>query len=116
MEKLYTLEELLLFFQRQYHDNWATIEAVVNLIEYKSENLKESEKEGIILKTLRTYGLFEIDYGGSREYLERITPIPEQVISSEDDIVWNQNTFEVKIEMYQIKLLNAEIQFLSFLN
>lgn len=117
MNEVYILKDILLFWQRQVKDNYSVIEAITNLIEYKSENLPESEKEKIILETLRKYGLFEIGYNGDRSsFLEKITPIPKPATKPEEDIQWEQNPYETQIELYNIRLLNAVVEFRNFMN
>lgn len=112
----YELKDILLFWRRQAKDNFSVIEAIVNLIEYRSENLPDSEKDKVILETLRKYGLFEIGYEGDRNYLERITPIPQPASRPEEDIQWEHNILEAQLELYNIRLLNAVVEFQSFMN
>lgn len=116
MNWTYRFNDLLLFLQRQAKDNFRVIEAIVNLIEYKSENLPESKKEEIILETLRLYGLFEIGYDGDMSFLERITTIPEPKTKPEEDIQWEHHTYEAQYELYNIRLLNTIVEFKSFMN
>lgn len=114
---IYPLKDLIQFWQRQAKDNFCVIEAIVNLIEYKSENLPDSEKEKIILETLRKYGLFEISYNGDRSsFLEKITPIPEPETNPEEEIQWEDFSHEIQIELYNIRLLNTVVEFKSFMN
>lgn len=115
-KETYLLKDILLFWQRQAKDNFSVIEAIVNLIEFKSENLPDSEKDTVILETLRKYGLFEIGYEGERNFLERITPIPEPISKPEEDIQWEHNVFEAQLEFYNIRLLNTVVEFRSFMN
>lgn len=115
-KETYSLDDILFFWQRQVKDNFSVIEAIVNLIEYKSENLPDSEKDKIILDTLRKYGLFEIGYEGDRNFLHQITPIPQPASRPEEDIQWEHSTFEAQLEVYNIKLLNAVVEFQSFMN
>lgn len=113
----YTLKDLIQFWQRQNKDSFCVIEAIVNLIEYKSENLPDSEKEKIIIETLRKYGLFEIGYDGDRSnFLEKITPIPKPATKPEEDIQWEHFSYEIQIELYNIRLLNTVVEFKSFMN
>jgi hypothetical protein len=116
MFKTYFLKDILAFFQRQVKGKYVVIEAIVNLIEFKSDFLSESEKEKVILETLRKYGLFEGDYEGDRTYLENITPIPEQEKKPEEEIVWEKKAFETQIELYNIRLLNGVVEFKNFMN
>lgn len=116
MFKTYFLKDILAFFQRQVKDKYVVIEATVNLIEFKSDFLPEEEKEKIILETLRKYGLFESDFDGDRNFLQNITPIPEPEKKPEEEIVWEQKAFETQIELYNIRLLNAVVEFKNFMN
>lgn len=117
MNEVYILKDILLFWQRQAKDDFSVVEAIVNLIEYESENLPDSEKEKIIIETLRKYGLFEIGYDGDRSrFLERITLISEPAKKPEEDIQWEHEPYEVQIELYNIRLLNAVVEFRSFMN
>lgn len=114
--EIYELKDILLFWQRQAKDNFSVIEAIVNLIEYKSKNLPDSEKDKVILDTLRKYGLFEIGYEGERNFLERKSPIPEPATKPEEDIQWELHSYEAQMELYNIRLLNAVVEFINFMN
>ena len=111
----YLLKDLIAFWQMK--DSIHVIEAVVNLIAYQSENLHNSQKEKIILETLRKYGLFEIGYKGDRSnFLERITPIPEPEPKPEENVEWGHHVQETQLEQYNIRLLNSVIEFVNFMN
>jgi len=117
MNESYLLKDLIAFWQRQMKDDFHVIEALVNLVEYQSENLPDSEKGKVILETLRKYGLFEIGYRGDRtNFLKYITPIPESESKPEESIDWERKSVETKMELYNIRLLNATIEFINFMN
>lgn len=51
-----------------------------------------------------------------RTYLEYITPLPEPEKKPEEEIVWEQQAFETQVELYNIRLLNAAVEFRNFMN
>lgn len=118
IEETYTLNDIMLFLQRQMMDNFNVIEALVNLMDF--EYLSDEEKRKEIVETLQRYGLYEIGYKGNRDFLNksRKTPLPEDTIPKpEDDIDWNKrNKIEVPMELYNIRLLNAVVQFENIIN
>lgn len=119
MKETYILKDLLLFWQMQAKDNFAVIEALVNLIEYESENLSEENKKEVILSTLRKYGLYEIGYKGERNFQERSRKVDlkeDKPKTPESEMEWNNLEFIVPIDLYNIRLLNVAVEFESYLN
>lgn len=118
MNEFYTLEELLKFFQRQSTQNYVVIEAIVNLIEYKSDNLPDDKKPQIIIDTLRKYGLYEEDFEGERTF-NADTPkinLPEEPTKPESKTDWFAPKFTAQLEQYNIRVLNGIAKFESFMN
>lgn len=116
MKKTYEILDLLEFWRRQTRDNYRVIEAIVNLIEYQTENLTDAQKMQVIVDTLRKYGLFEIEYDGDRTFEKMEYIIPDRPKESELDVVWEQKPFECQMEIFYIKILNTRAEFTVFLN
>lgn len=118
MDELYSLRELLKFLQRQHRQGYIVIEAIINLIEYKSDNLPDEKKPQIILETFRKYGLYEVGFEGERAFDENAQKIilPEEPEKTESKTDWFQPRFTTKLEQYNIQVLNATVKFESFLN
>lgn len=116
MKKTYEILDLLEFWRRQTRDNYRVIEAIVNLIEYQTENLTDAQKMQVIIDTLRKYGLFEIEYEGDRSYNQKDLSTDDKPKEGELDVVWEQKPFECQLEIFYIKILNTRAEFTVFLN
>lgn len=118
MTKYYSLKELLRFFKRQQPNEYEVIDALVNLIDYKSENLPEEKKPQIIIDTLRKYGLYEVGYKGVKTFREDIPKIklPEEPKKPEGKTDWFGPTFSAQLEQYNVRILNCIAKFESFMN
>ena len=115
MEK-YSIDDILQFFQRQMHDEFRVIEAIVNLIEYDND---EMDKHEVIIDTLRRYGLFEEGYEGPRNFIDKSrSAIVEEFDddSPEASFEWIKDEAMIPIELYNITLLNRTVMFQNFLN
>lgn len=118
MNIFYSLRELLKFLQRQDKDDYIVIEAIVNLIEYKSDNLPDSEKPEIIVETFRKYGLYEVGFEGKKKFVEDAPKLklPEEPVLPESKENWFGNEFIAQLEQYNIQVLNTTVKFESFMN
>lgn len=118
MEAFYSLRELVKFFQRQERDGYVVLEAIVNLIEYKSDNLPEEKKPQIIIDTLRKYGLYEVGFEGEKTFVEdapKLT-LPEEQELPDSKKDWFKPSFSTQLEQYNIRVLNCIAKFESFMN
>lgn len=118
MNEYYSLRELLRFFQRQQRSDYEVIDALVNLIDYKSENLPEEKKPQIIVDTLRKYGLYEVGFEGQKTFKEDVPKIklPEEPVKSEGKRDWFGPSFIAQLEQYNVRILNGIAKFESFMN
>lgn len=118
MEEFYSFRELLKFLQRQHHDSYVVIEAIVNLIEFKSETLPDESKPQIIIETLRKYGLYEVGFEGPKTFKENAPKIkfPEKPEKPEAKIDWFGDNFSAQLEQYNVSILNGIAMFESFMN
>jgi hypothetical protein len=118
--EFFTLEDLLMFWQRQMKDGFRVIEALVNLIEYP--NLTDEQKHEVILETLHKYGLYEIDYEGERgDFLIGQSEAVDTMFEVDDDsekIKEDKKPGETQyqVEIYSIKLMNGRTSFTFVLN
>jgi hypothetical protein len=99
-------------------DEFKVIEALANLVE--CPGISDEEKVKVMVETLQRYGLFEIGFSGDRNsYLRkaRNQTLPEDPPKKvEDDIEWHPNGVEVPMELYNIRLMNAVVQFDNIMN
>ena len=119
MKKInYNLKSLLLFWQRQMDDEFRVIQALVDLFEF--EKMADEEKLKVYLETLRKYGLYENSYKGKRgdfKMKSREFFLPEDPVKKlEDDIAWLQHSQEIYVECYNVRLMNAVVEFRSIMN
>lgn len=113
----YSMRELLKFFQRQHRDNYEVIEAVVNLMDYKSKNLPEERKPQIILNTFRKHGLYEIGFEGEKTFRDAAKiKLPEEPELPEGKVDWFGFEFKTQLEQYNIRVLNCTVKFESFMS
>lgn len=118
MNYYYSMRELIKFFQRQHTEGYIVIEAVVNLIDYKSLNLPEEKKPQIILDTFRKYGLYEVGFEGEKTFREDAPKIkfPEESELPESKVDWFGFEFTTQLEEYNIRVLNGTVKFESFMS
>lgn len=118
MEEFYSLRELVKFFQRQEKDGYIVIEAIANLINYKSENLPEDKKPQIVVDTLRKWGLYEVGFEGEKKFKENEPKLklPEEPEKPESKPDWFGPTFTAQLEQYNVRILNCIAKFESFMN
>ena len=114
MNPTYKLKDIIHFWQRQMQIDFRVIQAIVNFVEYK--RIKDVDKSDVIVKLLRNHGLFEIGYKGNRTFLIENNQLPlaeEKISNNEHDYMRN---FEVAVQLFNIRILNANIQFNMVLN
>lgn len=114
MKKTYTLEDLIDFFQRQMKMDFAVIEALVNLTEYPGIDPDKKHEE--IVKILHNHGLFEIGYKEDRTFIIENKQLPIVEVEFLNPYDFSERGFEVILEFFNIKILNANIQFSMILN
>lgn len=118
MSPLYSLKELLKLLQRQKKEGYTMIEAIVNLMEYKSDTLPEDKKLIIIVDLFRKYGLYEIGFEGEKTFKEDVTELKsfEEVEFSKKEIDWFIPPYSFQKEQYNIQILNSIIKFEVYMN
>lgn len=119
MKQTYLLSDLISFWQRQMKEEFNVIQALVNLVEFESSHLPKEEKEKIIIETLRKYGLFEIEYKGDKSFKisnNNLSDTIELYENSKAEFEWYRNELSASLEIYIINILNAKIEFTSFMN
>lgn len=114
MKETYTLKDILEFWQRQMKMDFAVIEALVNLIEYPKIDPDKKHEE--IIKILRNHGLFEIGYKEDRTFIIENKQLPIVEVEFLNPFDFSERGFEVIIEFFNIRILNANIQFSMILN
>lgn len=114
MKETYTLKDILEFWQRQMKMDFAVIEALVNLIEYPEIDPDKKHEE--IIKILRNHGLFEVGYKEDRTFIIENKQLPIVEVEFLNPFDFSERGFEVIIEVFHIKILNANIQFSMILN
>ncbi|OFY97879.1 MAG: hypothetical protein A3K10_15295 [Bacteroidetes bacterium RIFCSPLOWO2_12_FULL_31_6] len=110
----YTLKNLLHFWQRQMDFGFPVIEAIVNLMVYP--HIKYKEKPEIIVDLLRKHGLYEVGYNEDRIFIIENKQVPFLEVEFLNPYDFSERRFEVVIEFFNIKILNANIQFSMILN
>jgi hypothetical protein len=115
MNPTYKLKDIIHFWQRQMHNGYPVIEAIVNLIEYK--RIQDVDKSDVIVKLLRNHGLFEIGYTGDITFTQKSKDsesVVEQFESKE--VSWGYRSNEFVVEVFDINILNAKIELCIVLN
>lgn len=114
MKKVYLLKDLIRFWQRQMQIGFPVIEAVVNLAEFRG--VANSKKEEIILSVLRNHGLFDVDYSGDKTFIIEEIQMPIVELELLNHFELPEGRFDVTMELFNLKILNAHIQFSMILN
>ena len=114
MKETYLLKDLIEFWQRQMKMEFGVIEAIVNLVEYPGIDPDKKQEE--IIKILRNHCLFEIGYKEDRTFIIENKQHPIVEVEFLNPFDFSERGFEVIIEVFHIKILNANIQFSMILN
>lgn len=114
MKETYSLNDILRFWQRQMQLDYAVIEAIVNLMQRR--DIEYAKKHETIITILRNHGLFETGYTGKKIFLIENKQLPVVEVEFLNPYDFSERGFEVIIEVFHIKILNANIQFSTILN
>lgn len=114
MKETYLLKDLIEFWQRQMKMEFGVIEAIVNLVEYSG--IDQDKKQEEIIKILRNHGLFEVGYKEDRTFIIENKQLPIVEVEFLNPFDFSERGFEVIIEVFNINILNANIQFSMILN
>lgn len=111
----YKLKDIIHFWQRQMHNGFPVIEAIINLVEYK--RIQDVDKSAIIVDLLRNHGLFEVGYTGDITFTQR-SKDSESIVEqfNSEEISWGHRRNEFAVEIIDINILNAKIELCIILN
>lgn len=102
--------------RRQSLENFSVVDAIVNLVNYKTDRITDSQKLSAIIDTLRKFDFFEIEYDGDRSFEKRVFRIPKRQQNRVKKMTWEQLQIELKQESFSIQMLNENVEFKVFLN
>ncbi|MCF8417020.1 MAG: hypothetical protein K9G40_12305 [Crocinitomicaceae bacterium] len=100
----------------QSTENFYVVDAIVNLVNYKTDRITNAQKLSAIIDTLRKFDLFEIEYDGDRSFEKRFFRIPKRQQGRDTKMTWEQLQLELQQEKFSIQMLNENVEFKVFLN
>lgn len=116
MNRTYKISDLLKFLKSQSSENLYVIDAIVNLVNYKTDRITDAQKLSVIIDTLRKFDLFEIEYDGDESFKKRVFRIPKRQQGRDTKMTWEQLQIELLQEKFSIQMLNENVDFKVFLN